>query len=232
MDVCTSTLPPTMEKSYRIPQLRALIGYLKDATCGSGKLEQIRITFDKGWLKFLYLDNGRLLLHQQSAISSHKTVLHAKFISSWRRSAQTKFMGAGSWKEGSKCKEIPQSPVMLDQLLYHHWSSLQRFCGFASYLGRRSLNLYRNNQHVSSQTNLAVKVKRFEYPSARGLLLLSLMQKVGLLMLGHQQPSACFHFHRWLLHSTPLQSATCDHRSPAVRVYTLYPVSPSFCPTM
>ena len=40
MDVCTSTLAPTMEKSYRIPQLRALIGYLKDATCGSGKLEQ------------------------------------------------------------------------------------------------------------------------------------------------------------------------------------------------
>ena len=34
------------------------------------------------------------------------------------------------------------------------------------------------------------------------------------------------------LHSTPLQSATCDHRSPAVRVYTLYPVSPSFCPIM
>ena len=34
------------------------------------------------------------------------------------------------------------------------------------------------------------------------------------------------------LHSTPLQSATCDHRSPAVRVYTLYPVSHSFCPTI
>ena len=127
-------------------------------------------------------------------------------------------MGAWSWKEGSKCKEIPQSPVMLDQLLYHHWSSLQRFCGFVSYLGRRSLNLYRNNQHVSSQTNLAVKVKRFEYPSARGLLLLSLMQKVGLLMLGHQQPSACFHFHRWLLHSTPLRS----NQPPATTAPPLY----------
>ena len=32
MDVYLST---TMEKSYRIPQLRALIGYLKDATCGN-----------------------------------------------------------------------------------------------------------------------------------------------------------------------------------------------------
>ena len=74
-------------------------------------------------------------------------------------------MGAWSWKE---CKEIPQSPVMLDQLLYHHWSSLQRFCGFVSHLGRRSLNLYRNNQHVPSQSSSATKVKCFEAPRSKG----------------------------------------------------------------
>ena len=111
-------------------------------------------------------------------------------------------------------------------------SSLQQFCGFVSHLGRHSL--YRNNQHIPSQSNLATKLKCFEAPSARGCCCWAWcrLQKVGLLMLGHHQPSACFHFHRWLLHSTPLQSATCDHRSPAVRVYTLYTVSPSFCPTM
>ena len=65
---------------------------------------------------------------------------------------------------------------------------------------------------------LGNQCEMFRSSKIEGLLLLSLMQKVGLLMLGDRQPSACFHFHRWLLHSTQLRS----NQPPATTAPPLY----------
>ena len=174
-----------------------------------------------------------IIIYHQPGISSHKTVLHLRNISSWPAEKRTNQVHGSLKLEGRK--QMQRNPAVTS----HAWSTIITSLILPSAVlwfclsPWKTLTKSLQEQPICTLTKqLGNQGEMFRSSKSEGLLLLSLMQKVGLLMLGHRQPSACFHFHRWLLHSTPLQSATCDHRSPAVRVYTLYPVSPSFCPIM